>query len=210
MKKQLHRRESLTWFLVALSSALGTFAGCSPAVSSTRDASTSGDSNGDANASDASDEALTWTDDATGLTWQVPTEDAVQLNLAQAEAYCEALAVGGSDDWRLPTIDELRTLIRGCPETETGGLCPETDACTAPNPPCYDDIGCIGCASREGGPGLDGCFWPEEMGTHCGWAWSSSIATDIDGYSCFAEFGSAHLSHNPVGNGLAIRLCVRE
>lgn len=37
--------------------------------------------------------------------------------------YCKDLNEGGHSDWRLPNIDELRTLIQNHPGTQTGGLC---------------------------------------------------------------------------------------
>lgn len=37
--------------------------------------------------------------------------------------YCQHLKEGGHNDWRMPDIDELRTLIQNCPKTETGGEC---------------------------------------------------------------------------------------
>lgn len=40
-----------------------------------------------------------------------------------AKEYCEDLSEGGFNDWRLPNIDELRTIIQNCYKTETDGLC---------------------------------------------------------------------------------------
>jgi len=60
-----------------------------------------------------------------------------------AKKYCEEL--GG----RLPTISELRTLIKNCPETESGGSCGVTDSCSTTS--CWDETcdGCIGVRSVE-------------------------------------------------------------
>ena len=42
----------------------------------------------------------------------------------KAVKYCENLEEGGYSDWRLPNIDELRTLVVNSPYNETGGYCP--------------------------------------------------------------------------------------
>lgn len=46
------------------------------------------------------------------------------MNWSSAKQYCEDLTEGGYSDWRLPNIDELRTLIQNHPGTQTGGTCP--------------------------------------------------------------------------------------
>ena len=45
------------------------------------------------------------------------------MDLSAAFNYCETLNESGYTDWRLPNIDELRTLIQNHPGTEIGGTC---------------------------------------------------------------------------------------
>ncbi len=67
-----------------------------------------------------------WCDDETDLCWQDPQKDAYDyddIGLTQPDAirYCEELVFGGYDDWKLPNIDEMRTVIRGNLPAETDG-----------------------------------------------------------------------------------------
>ena len=56
------------------------------------------------------DNTDTVTDYRTGLMWQ-KTDDGQQRNWADAKQYCGDLVLGGYDDWRLPRIDELETIV---------------------------------------------------------------------------------------------------
>jgi len=116
----------------------------------------------------------TWTDPVSGLTWQNPAYGGT-LSGTDALSYCQGLALDGGG-WHLPTIDELRTLVRGCPATEPGGTCNVHEGgCLSWSCP---DAACNGCASMNG-PGERGCYWPVEMkGTCEGLYWSS---TPVDG-----------------------------
>ncbi len=49
-------------------------------------------------------------DQTTGLMWQ-KADDGVERNFADSILYAENLTLGGCSDWRLPTIDELQTLL---------------------------------------------------------------------------------------------------
>ena len=52
------------------------------------------------------------TDSATGLMWQDTSENnSATYNWQEAIASCEALTLDTYDDWRLPNINELKTLI---------------------------------------------------------------------------------------------------
>ena len=51
----------------------------------------------------------TVTDNGTGLVWQKATYG--PLNWKEALAYCETLTLDAQDDWRLPTVKELQSLV---------------------------------------------------------------------------------------------------
>ena len=51
-------------------------------------------------------------DNATGLSWQDDADASSYTATWQgAIDYCEALTLGGYDDWRLPNINELYTIV---------------------------------------------------------------------------------------------------
>ena len=64
-----------------------------------------------------------WQDPHTGLIWSEKYYLADTPTLESLTAFCEDLAEGGFGDWKMPTIDELRTLIRNCSNTEPYGIC---------------------------------------------------------------------------------------
>lgn len=75
-----------------------------------------------------------------GLNWSAPATE--KMSLPDAKYYCYDMY------GKLPTISELRTLIKDCPATVTGGACKVTDDCSDYST-CWSDA-CIGCSS--GGP----------------------------------------------------------
>ena len=56
-------------------------------------------------------EDVIWTDSNTGLTW-TRMDNGFNLDEAGAVAYCQDLRLGGSSDWRLPSIPELLSVDR--------------------------------------------------------------------------------------------------
>lgn len=114
----------------------------------------------------------TWTDTASGLTW--PTSDPGPLSWVDAQTYCAELDLAGHSDWRLPTISELRTLVRGCPTQETPGTCGVTDSCL--DHTCQDT--CFPCTAGHGP--TNGCYGPSGLSNECGSYWSANL---MDGAS---------------------------
>ncbi len=49
-------------------------------------------------------------DNQTGLTWQHPTSGG-QMSYVAAQTACGDLVLDGKDDWRLPTLQELYSLV---------------------------------------------------------------------------------------------------
>lgn len=119
-----------------------------------------------------------WADSSSGLTWQNPaTYD--EFTYDKATEYCNGLSWTGYDGWRLPTISELRSLIRGCLDTQTGGACGVTDSCLEQS---CEGQGCSGCGYLQG-PGEGACYWDAALRGPCALYWSSSSYTDDTAYT---------------------------
>ena len=123
----------------------------------------------------------TWKDPMSGLTWQT-TPTGGPMKWFNAEAHCIGLSLD-SGGWRLPTVSELRTLLRGCPATEDGGSCNVEEGCLEYS--CWD-ISCASCFYLKG-PTF-GCYWPENAQGACTTYWSSSTVTDDNGYAWYVSF----------------------
>jgi hypothetical protein len=144
-----------------------------------------------------------WKDQTSGLTWQV-TPTGGTMNWSKAKTYCAGLSLDGGG-WYLPTIGELRSLIRGCPATQADGSCNiKEDQCLKWS--CRDSS-CDGCSIRHGP--ADGCYWPDEMQGTCSWYWSSSPIEDSDNYAWYVLFYNGNVNYNDVSHDLDVR-CVRD
>ena len=165
------------------------------------------DSDDDDDDDDEPDHA--WTDPDTGFMWQL--NKIVGLHWDKSYLHCSALEFAGYDDWRLPTISELRTLIRGCGKTITGGECKVTDSCTS-RVECWNSSSCGGCHPPYG-PSENGNYWPDVFDVFTGWStyfWSSTIPEDDDeGRAWSVAFSDASIIDYYVYNSQWAR-CVRD
>ncbi len=146
----------------------------------------------------------TWTDPTTGLTWQVAPSGG-RMKWSEAKAYCQNMS-GGHGGWRLPTISELRTLLRGCPATKKGGYCDVADNCLEWKR-CGSDASCNGCSLKDG-PAPGGAYWPRQLGGVVGAYWSSSPVADINYGAWAVGFEYGHIFSNVFGKYNEAR-CVR-
>ena len=131
-----------------------------------------------------------FTDPTTQLMWENPTTPGA-CNWQAATDDCSVLSACGHDDWRLPNIDELRTLMKGCVGTDTGGACPihvgssQNDF----NNTCY--------CTKFAGQGPGGCYWDPAFGDQCGYFtylyWSSSVTALTDKTSWAASYFDGRL-----------------
>ncbi len=135
--------------------------------------------------------------------WQNPPSYE-EMQWQEAVYYCEDLELDGYSDWRLPTISELRSLIRGCADTESVGSCEVSDSCLSSY--CMD-FDCLGCGTLDG-PGADGCYWNASMEGVCDSYWSSSLTLGQSGYAWEVLFHMAKLLYWPQTSRVYVR-CVR-
>ncbi|MFO8073295.1 MAG: DUF1566 domain-containing protein [Polyangia bacterium] len=180
------------------------------------DSDTDGDADGDTEsaADDAGscEGAQNHYDSASGLCWQNPPVQSSILDWEDARDYCDQLFFGGYSDWRMPEIDELVSLLRGCVDgTATQDFSSST--CPVDDPGCLeetcDDVEeCAYCGFLEGP--ADGCYWPAEL---TGWCdncyWSSSSQADNDQIVWTVLFAYGAVSRTAKSNPATVR-CVRE
>lgn len=169
------------------------------AVDVDADVETEADADGDPCGSGGS-----WFDPASGLCWQ-DTSTWDHRDWTAAADYCDSLDLNGHGpgSWHLPSISELRSIVRGCPETETGGACGVSDSCL--DDTCRD-TSCSGCAGD--GPDTGGAYWPVELSGPVGWHWSSSSHSDDSSYAWFVHFRFGLVDYEPSWRPAFAR-CVR-
>ena len=159
------------------------------------------------------DAGSTMLDPVTGLRWENDRPYDDTMRYWQAKDHCTSLGAG----WRIPSVDEVRSLIRGCPSTQTGGACKVTVSC--PNRDsggCYSASACDGPCGYMDGPGASGCYWDAQLVQGCMWYWSSTPIPDRPGYAWAVNYAIGMLkealpgtSGDMFGTRLHVR-CVRS
>lgn len=136
-----------------------------------------------------------WYDELSGLCWQNPATDGV-FSISDARSYCQLSTWDPIyDDWRLPTLVELMSLVRGCADgdnsdpsvtaVDTCILDCEDDTCTVAGSPCLSDDGCTSMEGPDAGSG--GCYWDPALDGVCELYqyWTSSFASSLGTYVHF-------------------------
>jgi hypothetical protein len=150
--------------------------------------------------------ACTTFDQGTGLRWQ-DRLPASAMTWQAAVDYCaanpdrlpgEGWPFPSLDGWRLPAIDELRTLVGGCPASETGGVCGVTADCLG-HAACAS--ACAPCVEASGGDQT--CYGHEWLSDsysspRCREYWSASPDPDAPGEAWLLDFSNAAIAHAPV------------
>ena len=149
----------------------------------------------------------TWIDTTTGYTWQRVPPGAQYYIWREAVGYCKDLTLDGKSDWRLPTISELRTIIRGCTATQPGGACNVTDSCLLST--CWSEATCRSCKTGEGPAG--GVFWDSNLDGFGGAYWSISPWTYTSGVGAWrVGFGDGSVDNANLEYITASIRCVRN
>ena len=132
--------------------------------------------------------------------WSSLSSDEMYWN--DAVSYCNNLTECGYSDWRLPNINELRTLIKNCPGTVTGGSCAVKD------PDCLSYSSCWSedcrCEFREN----NGGYYSKLGDDDYVYLWSSSVLSDSSDLAWNVHFlnGNVYNSIKSLTNSVR---CVR-
>jgi hypothetical protein len=169
-------------------------------------------------------DGVTFFDRVSGLCWQ-DDGDLSQANWFEASGeydafhnpgvtdICGDLVLGGHDDWRLPEIDELVGLVRGCVDgSPTSDLSVST--CGLDDPSCLEDscndgIDCDGCPAGYGPSDDSNYHHLELIETHYDF-WSSSLVTGVvpaQAWCVYFRYGSNYGSQRTDSNTVR---CVRD
>jgi hypothetical protein len=179
----------------------GTDGGSDAGVDAAVDAGEDGGLPGDGITCTAGPERVC-TDSVTHLEWQDPQPP--ELQMFGGASYCNSLTWAGLSDWRLPTISELRSLVRSCPANQSGGVCGVTDLCNQEQ--CSQT--CQSCGWK-GGPGANGCYISPSMGCENGCVSSSTLVSDIADTRWCLDFSDASIGRMGIYQN-ALARCVRS
>lgn len=134
--------------------------------------------------------------EAEGMLWSPVSEK--KLSFKEADVYCSSLNIGGYSDWHLPAIDDLRTLVRHCPNLEPDGACrlSEDGGCLLARK-CLNKNKCK-CSSSGKYSKLNDAVA----------IWSSSVNSSDSKEAYFFDFGSGKIEVQYIGVKAFVR-CIR-
>ena len=129
------------------------------------------------------------------LDWSKKSVD--QMNWKEAVNYCQNLTEDNHNDWRLPNIDELRTLIVNHPGTQTGGSC-EISEKNGNLASKYEKKSCYGLENGN----------YSKLGD-TDWFWSSSALANKKSRPWIINFSTGKIGHSDGKTPRHVR-CVRN
>jgi len=127
-----------------------------------------------------------------------------EMNWNAAKQYCKKLSEGGYSDWRLPNIDELRTVIKNCPATEIGGECKVSNQNRRLSEGDWYPQGSCYCEERSNNSGYYSKLGDDDKV----WLWSSSTRSDDTDFAWPVIFESGAVSYRYKSFDYYVR-CVR-
>ena len=141
-------------------------------------------------------------DPANSLVWS--SRETSGKNWSEAVTYCEnELTEGGYTDWRLPTINELRTVIVNCPGSQAGGACAISEPdYLAESDRVQSDCACEGVSGNN-------AYYYSKFGNDTQ-LWSSSDFAENDVYAWRVYFNEASLNVNVKNENYYPVRCVRD
>ena len=149
-------------------------------------------------------------DSTSHLTWSKMSSS--YMTYTAATTFCQGSEMngyGGFTDWRLPNIDELKTLLvwsksSSCKVSEVDGHLASSDwTCSSCTENCSDTgSGCGNCSYYYD----DGRF--SKLGDGDVWLWSSSLPSDSSSYAWFVVFSCGALAYYGIDYDSYVR-CVR-
>jgi len=124
-----------------------------------------------------------------------------EMNWKDAVSYCNNLKELGSTGWRLPDIDELRTLIQNCPKTENGGECKVSAKTGCLSADCLKPTVACSCEGNNGS-NYNKLLLED-------WLWSSSTVSDGINSAWRIDFSNADVGKSYKVSENYVR-CVKE
>jgi uncharacterized protein (TIGR02145 family) len=144
-----------------------------------------------------------WREPDSGLLVQ-RVAPAMELHWADAESYCTGnRAALPGNGWRLPTLDELRALQRGCERMKPGQGCRVSGACAGWS--CWTTE-CQGC-DYDAGPSA-GQYWDAALQGPSGRYWSSTLQADDQAQAWYLASNTAGVRNGRRVDTAFVR-CVR-
>lgn len=120
------------------------------------------------------------------LYWSSKTE---LFGAEEKAAYCQGIIDGYSGDWHMPTIDELRTLVKSCDKIKPDGTCPVTAENNSSEGFNDDSCSCNDTSSINSKLGDGEILW-------------SSTKSSNETESWYIDFSNATLSFGLDENGI--------